>query len=75
MLLPRRSLQRYVQDLVKEQADLIVENFENNGVCMICGSLSMQNDVLDEIDRILQEKSNTSLDVVMQKGLLKMDCY
>lgn len=67
--------QRYVQDLVKEQADLIVENFENNGVCMICGSLSMQNDVLDEIDRILQEKSNTSLDVVMQKGLLKMDCY
>lgn len=66
---------RYVQDLVKEQAEAIVENFENNGTCMICGSLSMQNDVLDEIEKILQEKSNITMDVLIQKGQLKMDCY
>jgi len=66
---------RYVQDLVKEQAEAIVTNFENNGTCMICGSLSMQNDVLDEIEKILQEKSNITMDVLIQKGQLKMDCY
>lgn len=66
---------RYVQDLVREQGDIIVKNFENNGSCMICGSLSMQNDVLEEIDKLLKEKSTTSLDIVIQKGQLKMDCY
>ncbi len=66
---------RYVQDLVREQADVVLRNFENNGTCMICGSLSMQNDVLDEIDRLLRERSKITLDILVQKGQLKMDCY
>lgn len=66
---------RYIQELVKDHGEMIVENFENNGTCMICGSISMQNDVLDQIEKILREKSTTTLDVLVQKGQLKMDCY
>ena len=66
---------RYVQDLVEKQTNIILNNFENNGICMICGSLSMQNDVLNEIEKILREHSNMSLDILMHNGQLKMDCY
>lgn len=66
---------RYIQELVKDHEEMILKNFENNGTCMICGSLSMQNDVLDQIKKILHEKSTITLDVLIQKGQLKMDCY
>lgn len=65
----------YVQDILKQQADCIINTVKNSGTIMICGSVAMQKQVLIVLDEILQSKVNTSVEVLEQKGRLKMDCY
>ncbi len=65
---------QYVQDLVLAQGEKIVETFTKGGVVMICGSLSMQHGVLEILEEIL-EGTESSLDVFIGNGQLKMDCY
>ncbi len=71
----REENKQYVQDLVKQQQDEIVEALEKGGTLMICGSLSMQHDVLDILEKVLKEKSNTSLDMLLHRKQLRLDCY
>ncbi len=71
----REQNKKYVQDLVREQSEIILRNFENDGICMICGSISMQNDVLSVIDKIINENPSISMNLLLEKGQLKMDCY
>src|SRR5690606_9513340 len=39
----REAGKQYVQDLVLQQSDTIIETLDNDGTVMICGSLSMQH--------------------------------
>lgn len=54
---------------------MILGVLENNGCLMLCGSLSMQNDVLDTLEEILDQHDLVSLDILKHRGQLKMDCY
>ncbi len=70
----REQNKQYVQDLVIQQSDFILKNVTAGGAIIICGSLSMQHGVLDVLEEILK-KTDKSLDILINNGQLKMDCY
>lgn len=70
----REENKQYVQDLVLQQSETILKNFTNGGTVMICGSLSMQHGVLEVLEEMLK-KSQITLDILINNGQLKMDCY
>ncbi len=69
--LPRK----YVQDLLREDEGFIIRVLESGAKIMICGSLSMQDDVLSLIEEWTQKHFNQSLDHYKNKGQILMDCY
>jgi len=42
---------------------------------MLCGSLAMQHDVLDVIEKILEENRQITFEAFEQSDQLKTDCY
>ncbi|MDN3725089.1 PepSY domain-containing protein [Aequorivita sp. SDUM287046] len=71
----REHPNQYVQDLVMAQREIILKNIDNGGVIMICGSLTMQHGVLGVLEKILEQRESLSMEVLMQRNFLKMDCY
>lgn len=65
----------YVQDVVAKQQDLIAKVLSNNGVIMICGSIAMQNQVLDVLNKITTNTLQQPLSVFEQNNQLLTDCY
>ena len=65
----------YVQDLILEKEDFIANHFKNDGVVMICGSLAMQNGVIDTLQDITKRKLNIPLSYFETNEQIKMDCY
>ena len=71
----REGEKQYVQDVVLEQKELVLKTINQNGTIMICGSLAMQHDVLDVLERILQGNQAISFEAFEKSGQLKTDCY
>ena len=72
----REGTGQYVQDLLQEDAASVLETFLRGGVVMLCGSLKMQQGVLDTLEDILREQPEVlSLDDYRRNGQLRMDCY
>lgn len=71
----REGEKQYVQDVVLEQKELVLKTINQNGTIMICGSLAMQHDVLDVLERILQGNQTISFEAFEKSGQLKTDCY
>jgi len=71
----REENKEYVQDSILEQREIILKTMEEGGIIMICGSLAMQHEVLDSLESMFKNYPNLNLDVLDQKGQLKMDCY
>jgi len=67
--------QNYVQDLIAQKVDFIANHLKNEGVIMICGSLAMQNDVLEVLKEITTSKLNLPLSEFETMEQIKMDCY
>lgn len=65
----------YVMDLIRDDAAFVTDVLENNGVVMICGSLSMQKDVEGLIDQLCRTKTGKPLAYYQARGLVKADCY
>lgn len=65
----------YVGDLIKRDGEQIVELLKKGAVICICGSLSMQQDVLEELEKACKSIANKSLNYFQKKGQVKMDCY
>ena len=70
----REGDRRYVQDLVLEDRQTVLQTLRGGGVLMLCGSLDMQRGVLDNLESLL-EAEGTTLEGYMEKGQLLMDCY
>jgi sulfite reductase (NADPH) flavoprotein alpha-component len=66
---------QYVQELVSQQKDIVLNTINESGVIMICGSLAMQHDILDMLEKLLTENSKIGLDELQYNGQLMMDCY
>ncbi|WP_339839736.1 PepSY domain-containing protein [uncultured Maribacter sp.] len=71
----REANKQYVQDTVLEQKELVLRSIISGGTIMICGSLAMQHNVLDVLERILQENGTITFDEFEKSGQLKTDCY
>lgn len=66
---------QYVQDVLKTQSQLVEQIIKKDGVIMICGSVAMQNKVLNVIENICKTKLNITLSDLEINEQLKMDCY
>lgn len=65
----------YVQDLLLKNKSTVAHTLKENGNIMICGSLSMQQGVLEVLEQITQEELNQPLSDFENNGQLAMDCY
>ncbi|RYD78406.1 MAG: hypothetical protein EOP55_07225 [Sphingobacteriales bacterium] len=71
----RFGVKQYVSDLVALDAALIAEKLIDSSVIMICGSLSMQKDVLSVLATICSEKTPHPLSFYQSRNQILMDCY
>ncbi|WP_028872038.1 PepSY domain-containing protein [Psychroserpens burtonensis] len=67
--------QNYVQDLIAQKDEFIANHLKNEGVIMICGSLEMQNSVLETLQNITNTRLKMSLSAFENMEQIKMDCY
>lgn len=66
---------RYVQDLIRHEGSYFAHSLEKGGTIMICGSISMQNEVLAILETITQDYNGRNFSDFLQKGQILMDCY
>ena len=71
----RENEKQYVSDLIARDADLVINALQKGGVLMLCGSLSMQKDVLSLLENICQNKTSNSISFYQSHGQILMDCY
>lgn len=65
---------RYVQDVVREQHDLVVRSIRAGAKVMVCGGRQMADGVREAMSSILSQ-TGLSLDELKQKGLYVEDVY
>lgn len=65
----------YVQDILEKQHTIIAEVLKTKGVIMICGSIAMQNQVLEVLNTITTKKLQQPLSVFEQNKQILTDCY
>lgn len=66
---------KYVQDLLKNNTDLVARTLQNGNQILICGSLNMQTGVENILDLIAKEKLNSNIKTLKENKLIKADCY
>lgn len=71
----REEQREYVMNSIERNAEMFAETLENNGIIMICGSLNMQKDVEQVLDRICLERNNKPFDFYKENNQIKTDCY
>ena len=71
----REGKKEYVQNLVGQRQDIILQTVEEGGVIMICGSLAMQHDILDILESLFDKNSAVNFDALKNNGQLRVDCY
>lgn len=71
----REGEKQYVKDLLAKDAAFAGEVLQQGGVIMICGSLAMQQNVMELLDLICLERLNNSSRFYQDKGQILMDCY
>jgi sulfite reductase (NADPH) flavoprotein alpha-component len=65
----------YVQHLIKKDGDKVAEILKKGGGVMICGSIAMQREVMNELQTICKSHLSKDLSYYQNKGQIKMDCY
>jgi sulfite reductase (NADPH) flavoprotein alpha-component len=71
----REGNKQYVSDLISRDAGQIADSLMQAAVIMICGSLSMQKDILGILEQICLEKTGHSLSFYQSRNQILMDCY
>ncbi|MCO5230585.1 MAG: PepSY domain-containing protein [Chitinophagales bacterium] len=65
----------YVMDMVRADKDIFVDILKSGGVIMICGSLSMYQDVIAEFDKICIANLNHNIKYYQSRSQILSDCY
>ncbi len=73
--LSREAQKEYVSYRILKDKEYIWNILRSGGVIMICGSLSMQNDVLKTLEIICRDNGNTSLETFITSNKILTDCY
>jgi sulfite reductase (NADPH) flavoprotein alpha-component len=71
----REGQRQYVRDLLKRDEVLVADVLASGGVLMLCGSLSMQNDVIALLDDICQQRLGKKISHYQSRSQVLMDCY
>jgi sulfite reductase (NADPH) flavoprotein alpha-component len=71
----REGEKQYVKDLLAKDEAFVADTLKNNGVIMLCGSLSMQNNVVALLDSICQAHLGKNVSYYQSRGQVLMDCY
>lgn len=71
----REGDKHYVKDLLARDSGFIYTTLKQGGVLMICGSLSMQNNVISLLEDLCQEHENRGISYYQSNGQVLMDCY
>lgn len=71
----REGEKQYVSHLISRDADLVANVLGRGGVLMICGSLTMQKDVIELLETICQAKTGTSVSFYQSHNQIRTDCY
>ena len=75
LALSRVDNKQYVQDVLANQENEVSEALDSGAVFMLCGSMAMQDSVLEVLDRITNTKLKRSLSSFQSNGQLLKDCY
>ncbi len=75
LALSREGEQQYVSHLLENDASFISQILGSGGVLMICGSLSMQKDVLHLLENSCLKYNQQPLSFYQSRGQILMDCY
>ncbi len=65
----------YVQDMLLKDQIEVANKLKEGGVFMICGSMAMQQSVLETLEHITKTQLKQPLSDFENKGQLLMDCY
>lgn len=71
----REGNKQYVSHLVALDAELIAKSLIQSAVIMICGSLSMQKDILLILAQICSDRTEHPLSFYQSRNQILMDCY
>lgn len=74
LALSREGEKQYVSHLLQREGDALWHLLTDGGVVMICGSLSMQKDVLAVLELLCRQKGD-ELIRFLDKGQVRTDCY
>lgn len=75
LALSREGEKQYVSHLIERDAGFFAKTLAEKGVLMLCGSLSMQKDVISLLDTICQKENGQSVSYYQSHGQILMDCY
>jgi sulfite reductase (NADPH) flavoprotein alpha-component len=65
----------YVQDLLTENAERTGRLLHKGGAIMVCGSIAMQNGVIEVLESICKEYTQEPLKAFKNRKQIRMDCY
>lgn len=71
----REGEKQYVKDLLLKDQSFVCQTLKDNGVIMLCGSLSMQKDVIELLEQLCQQDQQKSISYYQSRGQILMDCY
>jgi len=71
----REGRKQYVKDLLEEDEKVVAAVLSGGGIIMLCGSLSMQKNVVELLENICQNSLGKSVSYYQSHGQVLMDCY
>jgi sulfite reductase (NADPH) flavoprotein alpha-component len=71
----REGVKKYVKDILADDEKFVAKSLAGNGVIMICGSLAMQQNVIELLEAICQRSSGHGVSYYQANGQILMDCY
>lgn len=71
----REGAKQHVKHLLDRDEAFVADVLGSDGTIMLCGSLSMQNDVIALLEGICQTQLGKSVSYYQSRGQVLMDCY
>ncbi|MCH5682872.1 hypothetical protein LWM68_00375 [Niabella sp. W65] len=75
LVLSREEEKEYVSHRLLRDSDAVLRYIKEGGIIMLCGSLSMQNDVMKVLEDICTVENNMHLTELIERGKILTDCY
>jgi sulfite reductase (NADPH) flavoprotein alpha-component len=66
---------KHVYMLIERDQEQLIQLLKKGAIVYICGSLAMQENVIEVLDRACKTHLNKSFSYFQQKGQVKTDCY